>query len=547
MNEIRSVRLPEVPFDSVRRIDGLDAIQANYAPYLADESRLPHQGAEALFFPRDEAELAAVLRELNRRATPVTISAARTGLVGGCVPFGGAVVSMERFDAVLDIRFEGEWRLSVEAMVSLRDLGDWIVKKAFPGLERRGTDATRAALATFRDDKSAYFYPPDPTEASASVGGTAATNASGSKSFRYGATRDWVRGLRVMLASGEVLDIPRGTYFFTEERTFAVVDSKGERTVLRAPSYTMPDTKNTAGFWAAPGMDLIDLFIGSEGLFGVITTVDVALTPWYPTMSVVQFVPDDDAALDLVTALKAEMTPKPDFIEFYDGHALDLLRARQRENPRFIDMPPVPEDAGAAVFFDVMFDGAAESPDFSALQSVCARLGLSQENSWAGYERRDLARFRHFRHALPETVNGIIGTRKKTHPSLHKLGTDLAVPDDKFRDLWRAYKATLDTMGLEWVAFGHIGDNHLHVNILPRDPDDLERALGAYKDFARMAVDWKGTVSAEHGIGKMKKKFLPIMYSEAQLAEMKAIKRSLDPKALFNRGDVLDFDVEDAA
>lgn len=543
MNEITCQSVPIVAFDAVRRVEGLAEITANYAPYLADESRLPHQGADFLFFPNDEAELAAVMREMGRRKLAVTVAGARTGLVGGCVPAGGAVVALDRFDKTLGIRFDtpsGEWRVLAEAAVTLRDLADWINKKTFPGLTQRATPETLAALDAFKDDRRSFFYPPDPTEMSASLGGTVATNASGAASYKYKATRNWIRRIRVMLASGEVLDIPRGRYFATQDRTFTVIDTAGHRTALKLPGYVMPKTKNTAGFFAAPGMDMIDLFIGSEGLFGVITQIEVALEVRHEGVSVVQFLPSDEAALDFVIALRQEAAIRPEFIEFYDANALKLLRAKQIDNPKFIDMPTISEGAGAAVFYDIAFKGAEAKPDFAWLKAITERCGASLANTWAGYERRDLARFRHFRHALPESVNAVIGERKKTYPGLHKLGTDLAVPDESLKEIWHFYRSKLDTAGLEWVAFGHIADNHFHVNILPRDMDDLAKGLAIYKVFAEKAVALKGSVSAEHGIGKMKKKFLSVMFSREQMAEMKALKLALDPKAMLNPGDVLD-------
>lgn len=543
MHEITCQSVPVVPFETVRRVEGLAEIAENYAPYLADESRLPHEGADFLFFPNDEAELAAVMREMGTRGLAVTVAGARTGLVGGCVPAGGAVVALDRFDKTLGLRFDeptGEWRVLAEAAVTLRDLADWINKKTFPGLTQRASPETLAALDTFKDDRRSFFYPPDPTEMSASLGGTVATNASGAASYKYKATRNWIRRVRVMLASGEVLDIPRGRYFAREDRTFTVIDTQDRRTAIRLPSYVMPNTKNTAGFFAAPGMDMIDLFIGSEGLFGVITQIEVALEARHDSVSVVQFLPSDEAALDFVIALRQEAAVRPEFIEFYDTNALALLRAKQIDNPKFIDMPPIPEGAGAAIFYDIAFDGAESKPDFGWLKAITERCGASLADTWAGYERRDLARFRHFRHALPESVNAVIGERKKTYPGLHKLGTDLAVPDASLKEIWHFYRSKLDTAGLEWVAFGHIADNHFHVNILPRDMDDLAEGLAIYKEFAEKAVALKGTVSAEHGIGKMKKKFLSVMYSPEQMAEMKALKLALDPKAMLNPGDILD-------
>ena len=539
MSEIHSEAVAQADFAAARCIRGGDEIALGHAPYLGDESKLPGEGAEYLFFPQSEAELAAVFREMGRRGIKVTLSGARTGLVGGAVPFGGAVVSLDRFDRPLGVRFDetaGEWRVLVEPRVTLGDLGEWINKKKFPGLEERYGEA----LERFRDDRDAYFYPPDPTETSASIGGTVATNASGAASYRYGATRNWVRRLRVMLAGGEVLDIPRGKYFADDRGGFTVTSSGGAAAVLKAPSYRWRETKNTAGVYAAPGMDLIDLFIGSEGLFGAITLVEVALRPRRGAISVVQFLPSDTAAIDFVVALRSDREISPEFIEFYDANALALLRRRQRQNAKAIDMPPVPETAGAAIFFDIEFDPDQPGSVFARLRRIVEGCGTSLANSWAGYERRDLARFRHFRHALPETVNAIIAERKKEHPSLHKLGTDFAVPDSALGDIWAFNKSRLEDSGLEWVAFGHIGDNHFHINILPRDAKELDLGLKLYREFAEKAVALGGTVSAEHGIGKIKRKFLSVMYTPEHLAEMKALKLALDPQATINPGNILD-------
>jgi D-lactate dehydrogenase (cytochrome) len=539
MHEIISQPLPQVDVASVRCIQGKEEIAANHAPYLSDESKMAGEGADYLFFPNNEAELSAAMGEMARLGVKVTISAARTGLVGGAVPFGGAVISLDRFDKTLGIRRDGdEWRILAESSVTLRDLGDRLKKKNFPGMEN--SPEIQSALEAFRNDPNTYFYPPDPTEMSASLGGTVATNASGAGSYQYGDTRNWVRRLRVMLANGEILDIPRGKYFASPDGEMVFIDSAGNRSTLQVPSYKWPETKSTAGIFAKPGMDLIDLFIGSEGLFGVITQIEVALAVWHGTISVVQFLPSNDAAVDFVIALREERVIRPEFLEFYDGNALTLLRNKQIENPKFIDMPTIPESAGAAVFFDIAFDPDNPGEAFVKLRQITEGCGASQTDSWAGYERRELARFRHFRHALPETVNAIIGERKKTYPGLHKLGTDLAVPNESLREIWDTYCTRLDGAGLQWVAFGHIGDNHFHVNILPKDMDDLKLGLSIYSEFARKAVDLGGTVSAEHGVGKMKKKFLSIMYSPEQLAEMNALKLALDPRAMINPGNILD-------
>jgi D-lactate dehydrogenase (cytochrome) len=543
MHEITSEIVPFIEFKRVRCIKGYGEISRNYSSYLSDESRLAHQGAEYLFFPTNEAELSAVFREMAKRAITVTISAARTGIVGGAVPHGGAIVSLEKFDKILGLRYDSspkEWLVRAECGVTLRDLNRWAMKKDFPDLNEIGTAETKAFLKRYKESPTTYFYPPDPTEMGAALGGTVSTNASGARTYRYGATRNWVRWIRVMLASGEVLEIARGKYFATPAGEFTIIDSKGNETVVNIPKYTMPTTKNAAGIFSASNMDLIDLFIGSEGIFGAITEVEVALQEWHNPISIIQFLPSDGKAIDFVISLRKEKSIQPEFIEFYSSHALNLLRKKQKEDPRIVGMPPIPDYAKSAVFFDLRFDPETNDNDYSKLQEIVTERGSTLASSWAGYEQRDLERFKNFRHVLPETVNAIIAERKKKMPELHKLSTDLAVPDQALEEIWAFYESKLAKASLEWVAFGHIGNNHIHINIIPRTLEEMRDGLSIYHEFAKKAVALGGTISAEHGIGKIKKEFLSIMFSDKELKEMKAVKIALDPNLIINPGNMLD-------
>ncbi|MBU1275734.1 MAG: FAD-binding oxidoreductase [Proteobacteria bacterium] len=541
MHEITSQPLDLADYRQVRRVQGWPAINEQYQAYLRDESKLTSETCDYLFFPQNEAELAAVVREMASQGVPLTVAGARTGLVGGSVPLRGGLVSLERLNAVEALYYASyarEWRVRAGCAVTLSDLNQMAMSKRFPDLERAGDQAVLAELARYQAEPGDFFYPPDPTEMSAFLGGTVATNASGARTYRYGATRDWVRGLRVILANGELLDIPRGKYFASSNGRFTIFDSQSQGRQVLVPDYSMPRTKNTSGFYAAPHMDLVDLFIGSEGMLGIITTVDVALCPRTPKCSLVQFTGSDEQALDLVESLRGQDGLQLDFLEFYSQKAIELLRRRQAEEPVAMGMPPIPEDAGAAVFFELSFDPLAVDQDFSLLAQAVERVGLSLQNSWAGYEMRELARFKTFRHMLPETVNHLISERKRQYPGLHKLGTDLAVPDDKLRPMWKVYQEALDQAGLEWLAFGHVGNNHVHINLIPRDMEDMQRGLELYGRFAAQAVAFGGTVSAEHGIGKIKAKFLKEMFTEPQIAQMKAVKRALDPQGLLNPGNI---------
>ena len=541
MHEISTRLVPFADFNKIRVIEGFYRIRTEYPAYLTDESKLSPEPFDYLFFPMDESELGAILKQMSAQRIKVTIAGARTGLVGGCVPRKGALVSLENFDRVKSVNWDPkalEWRIQCQSALNLRSLSEQLATKKLPDIANCGDRQALDALKRFKEDPAGYFYPPDPTEMSASIGGTVATNASGARTYRYGPTRDWVRAIRVMLSNGEILSIPRGKYFASPAGEFTVFDSKGNLLSVKLPTYRMPHTKNTAGFFAAPRMDLIDLFIGSEGCFGVITEVTVALLKREEKISLVQFLGSDEQAIELVDTLRNDERIQLDFLEFYSGNALNLLRQRQAQDPKSVDMPPIPEHAGAALFFEFSFEAMADNPDYGLLEETINGCGESISDSWAAYENRELQRLKDFRHILPETINAIIAERKKQYPELHKLGTDLAVPDEHLRDMWQIYCDALETADLEWVAFGHIGNNHIHINIMPRNESELQKGLKLYAHFAAKAVEFGGTVSAEHGIGKMKIKFLELMYSPEHLKEMQAVKLALDPGNMLNPGNI---------
>ena len=159
-----------------------------------------------------------------------------------------------------------------------------------------------------------------------------------------------------MLASGEILEIPRGRYFASEDGIFVIKQSDGSELTLKIPSYEFnTNVKNAAGIYSKPKMDLMDLFIGSEGIFGIITEVDVWIIQKHPLISNVLFFNSEDDALSFVEEIKIEKTVNPEFIEFTSGEALDLLRDVQKTKPFLINMPQIPFTARSAIFFDLPY------------------------------------------------------------------------------------------------------------------------------------------------------------------------------------------------
>ncbi len=431
--------------------------------------------AERVLTPHSGEALAAILVEAAAVEMPVTVAGAGTGVTGGRVAEGGWVISTEKLD-----------RLQVRAGVAL----------AGPGvsLQRLHDAAVR----------SGQLYPPDPTEWTASVGGTIATNASGSRSFRYGATRRCVRALTVATMDGRL-------------RTFR----RGEEIDFDVPALPMPSTtKNTAGYPLRPRMDWIDLFVGSEGTLGVVTDAELTLLPAPDgeLITGVVFFIGDDAAVAAVDAWRGVEGVR--MLEYFDGPSLRMLA------PRFDGVPPA---AGAAVLVE------AEGGEIDGwLDRLAAANALAGE-SWFAASDRDRERFRRFRHTLPELVNDTM--RRHGFP---KLGSDYAVPLARNLEMLAIYRRTLEAEFYgRYVIFGHLGDAHVHVNILPSTDAEFERGKALMLEMAVEAVRLGGTVSAEHGLGKRKAPLLRLMYSEAEIEAMRAVKRWLDPQWLLGRGTLL--------
>jgi len=204
------------------REEGDFLIQSRYQSYLSDESGLGPGTASILFLPNDEAQIAAFLREMNERRMPVTVSGGRTGIVGGAVPQGGSVLSLESMKRIVGIRWDNEsqeWRMTVQPGITLRELQQRIATKNF----EENTNESWKDLPRFLKDSNQYFYPPDPTEDLASLGGTVATDASGARTYFYGRTREHIRNIRVVLTNGEVILFAVGNIKPAEPRlsTFA--------------------------------------------------------------------------------------------------------------------------------------------------------------------------------------------------------------------------------------------------------------------------------------------------------------------------------------
>jgi len=516
------------------RVESEQQINTRFVSYLSDESGFGPGKASLLFLPNSELQVAQFLREMNQKMIPVTVSGGRTGIVAGAVPEEGALLSLDNMNEITAIRWDEqakEWRLTCQPGIRLTDLQKKITTKNFAG----ENDSAWKDLPRFLDDPSQYFYPPDPTEDTASLGGTVATDASGARTYFYGRTREHVRAIRVVLANGEVLDLRRGEHRIDSDRMFQLRHLDGTTSIIPLPTYERPTVKCATGYYTKQNMDLIDLFIGSEGTLGVITSIEIALKKKPQTAMFLAFFPSMNDAITFVIKVRsiAQNNDKlPVYsLEYLDSNALRLLHEVNEDQKLGIK---VPQDKAAAVLSEFQSSEAA-------IEVLVEQLSLhnsSPNETVSGIDERDKERLRTLRHSIPEAINRIIAKRKNEIPGLHKLGTDTAVPDDRLMDIIHDYWKRLAESKLEHYVISHIAENHLHVNILPRSLSEVEIGKQLVWLLAQDAVAMGGVVSAEHGIGKMKRNFMTIMFQETDIEQMMTIKRALDPNLILCRGNI---------
>jgi D-lactate dehydrogenase (cytochrome) len=468
----------------------------DHADFLRDESRRAGH-AEKIAFPKSAEEVRDALRIAAENNWPVTVQGGRTGITGGCVPEGGLILNLSRMNAIGKIN------------------GDQMIVQ--PG----------ALLADIRSSLkgSELIFPSDLTETTASIGGMVANNASGARSFRYGSVRNWIHALEVVLANGETVRIERGVHQ-ADGLLFALGGIEG-----KLPAIVMPDVKTAAGYFVQPDMDLVDLFIGAEGTLGVVIEITIQLIPKPEEINgLTAFFASEDKALAFVQFLRGAPAQggAPTAIEFFGFQALELLRRMKSGNAAFSELPELKPEFHTAIYFE--FD--CDVPD-AVVEKVDEAI-----DCWFAEGEHEIETLKKFRHAIPEAVNMLIGERKKEIPELTKLGTDMSVPDNQLENVMQMYHEDLVEARLEYVIFGHIGNNHVHVNILPRSMEEYEKGKRLYFDWARQVVSMGGSVSAEHGIGKIKTGFLKLMCGEDGIREMRALKSLFDPKNLLNPGNL---------
>jgi len=414
---------------------------------------------DAVALPRRAESVARILRFANSHSIPVTARGSGVGYVGGCVPVrGGIALSLARMNRIQEIH-----------------TGDFVAV-AQPGV----------ILQTLQRavEKKGLYYPPDPaSRADCSVGGTIATNAGGPRCLKYGVTRDYVLGLQVALADGTLVALGGRTH------------------------------KNKSGF------DLCRLFVGSEGLLGVVTEAVLKLIPLprHRALLVAGFDSMRGAARAMRAIFAAGFLPCA--LEVADQFTLEA--ARRRTGSRRLD--------GLRAIIMVELDGQplsvrGETRALERLLRAQRPRMLQRADGSENCERLWQLR-REFSYSLRDT--GLI-----------KLNEDIVVPRGRLEELF-AFTARLQKKSAMPIAcFGHAGDGNIHVNVMYDDkwPRAASRSRAVLDELFAQVVAWKGVITGEHGVGLAKMPWWPLAAPPALRALHQKVKNALDPKGILNPG-----------
>jgi len=431
---------------------------ATLARYAGDKWFAVHH-PDAVALPRSAKSVSAILRFANRHNLPVTPRGAGHGYVGGCVPIhGGIALSTERMNKILEVN-----------------------PADFVAVVQPGVNTAEFQAAV---EKLGRYYPPDPaSRANNSIGGNIATNAGGPRCLKYGVTRDYVLGLEVVLANGDIVKLGGRTH------------------------------KNKTGF------DLHRLFVGSEGLLGVITEATLKLLPLPPFRAslAVGFDSLNAAARALQAIFAAGFLPCA--AELADEFTL-AAAAKRTGSKRLL---------GCQAHLIIELDGQENSvrTELKDVEKIIRRQsprfverGLGEEQCEAVWQLR-----REFSYALRDT-------------GLTKLNQDIVVPRGKLEDLFK-FAATLQKKhGLQLACFGHAGDGNIHTNVMVdfMQPGAKMRAEALLDELFPWVLSVNGAITGEHGIGLAKKRWWPLAVSKEARKLHRTVKRALDPRGILNPG-----------
>ncbi len=441
--------------------------------YDTDSSGL-HLVPDAVARPESISDVIELVRKAAADRTSITCAGAQTSTTGASITDKGLLLSLRSLNQIAEL----------DARTRTVTVG--------PGALVGEIKKTVAAAG--------LLFAPDPTsEEESTIGGAVACNASGARTFKYGATRRHVRALKVVMANGELMEF--------------------RRTDLE---------KNTVGY--AFAHDPIDWFIGSEGTLGIIVEAELALLPLpEQVVGLATLFATESEALKFVVASREAGTIAPRCIEYFDDRALEIAR-------HHAPAATIPEEARAMVYVEEEIQGDLDATLSKWIELIESIASDFEPLVFDGEAR--LRDARKIRHSIPSTMNER-GSRYRTAGG-RKVGTDWAVPYRKLSAAIRTARSLAKERGLEApVIYGHAGNGHPHQNFIARDAGELTTIEEVVEQTLKHVLSLGGTVAAEHGIGKIKRRWLPLQMNPLQISMMTAVKRELDPSGILAPGNIL--------
>ena len=363
------------------------------------------------------------------------------------------------------------------------------------------------------------------------MGGTVICNASGFIPGPAGATREWVRAIEVVLPDGTRVTAERGQYV-SRDGWFVLEDGHPRRE-WPVPRYPRPAIKNAGGPFSAPdgAMDWVDLIIGSEGLFGVVTgcTFNLRESP-AAVLDLFFSLRDESMALAFYRQVHAHLKGELGSLGALEYFGVNCLRYMNHRDLLFHGADTVGIYLQVPLYGQAL-DQAAEEWMGVILESGCrvqddAVMLLDSERNWT--------LFMEARHSLP--ANSLEVAK---HRGAFTIMTDTVVPPARFEEFLLFTHRLLNEAGMEYLAFGHLGDCHLHFTLLPHR-EQLEHGVSLYDTIVAKSADLGGVYSGEHGTGKRKRKDFLRCYGAAAVEEVRRCKAAVDPGFVLNRGNVFE-------
>ena len=389
--------------------------------------------------------------------------------------------------------------------------------------------------AVGRESGGKLVFPVDPTSrAEASVGGCISCNASGFTPGETGAMRPWVEAVRLLLPDGSLVAARRGQ-FVSEGGVFLLEsgDGAGRTRELPVPAYERPRIKNAGGpFSASDGrMDFVDLAVGSEGLFGLVTgcTLRLAAAP-AEHLDLFFSLADEPRAVRFLLAVHEKMQGDLGGLSALEYFGVNCRRYMKHESRFFRG-----EDQVGIYIREPLFEKDMETAAGGWLElmeeSGC---GVSDDAVMVLDNAPLGALFMEARHSMPANALEVV-----QHRGTFTIMTDTVVPPAAFSAFLEFTHGLLAAEGLDYLSFGHFGDCHLHFTVLPRK-DQLERAVVAYDAVVAKSAELGGVYSGEHGTGKRKRKDFLRCYGAGAVEQVRRAKLAVDPELLVNRGNVFE-------